>query len=110
MQTLADTHRKARKQHVCQMCRRWIEPGEIYKHQVNADGGSAWTWKECAHCEAAVRILNLWDKWMDAPLEGFSYYEMQAYEPESIAEARMIVGWRTKWRRKDGTLREVPAP
>lgn len=40
---------RARKEHICDMCSRRIQPGETYKRQFMADG-DIWTWKECQHC------------------------------------------------------------
>jgi hypothetical protein len=107
MYTIADERRRARKPHQCQMCFRQIDVGETYRHQRNVDGGYIWTWKDCAHCEAAVRILDLW-MWAGMPDDGFGPDSMGAFEPETIAQARIWLGWKTQWRRRDGTLREVP--
>jgi hypothetical protein len=105
--TIADEQRKARKLHRCHMCFRHIEPGETYRHQRNVDGGTAWTWKCCAHCDAAIHILDLWQGWHCGD-EGLTHVDFEEFEPQTVAQARIKVGWRRRWRRKDGTLREVP--
>jgi hypothetical protein len=89
------------------MCGRRIDPGEIYNHQRNVDSGSIRVWKQCAHCEAAVHILDLWG-WAGRPDEGIGPELMADFEPETIAQARIWLGWKRQWRRRDGTLREVP--
>ncbi|PPJ31888.1 hypothetical protein C5E45_32885 [Nocardia nova] len=105
MQIIADEKRKARKPHRCMTCGRTIDPGETYRHTRTVDGRDIWTWKECAHCGAMMTILRLWD-WAED--DGFNPDWINGFEPTTIAEARIFIGWRRKWRRKDGTLREVP--
>jgi hypothetical protein len=105
--TLDSGKRKARKPHKCSMCYRVIDPGEVYEWQSNIHDNHLYTWKECAHCQAMQSIIDF-AYWAGYPDEGIGPFDVGEYEPETIAEARLIVGWRTKWRRKDGTLREVP--
>lgn len=107
IETLHGGKRQARKPHTCSLCYRTIDPGETYESQTNIYDGHIYTWKECAHCDALRRLIDF-ELYADLD-EGIGPYDVGAYEPQSIAEARLIVGWRTKWRRKDGTLREVPA-
>lgn len=47
--------RKARKQHQCQECKKYINPGEVYRHiggfSVDADNGfDAIQYKQCLDC------------------------------------------------------------
>jgi len=56
MQTLTESHPRARKAHDCSACHRTIGRGETYLRQVNVDG-DMWVWKECAHCQACRPIL-----------------------------------------------------
>lgn len=107
IETLHQGQRKARKAHHCSLCGRTIEPGETYEYQINIYDEHIYTWKECAHCDA-MRCRIDFSGWAGYPDEGIDADDIGEYEPRSIAEARLIVGWRTKWRRKDGTLREVP--
>jgi hypothetical protein len=105
--TLNRAIRKARKAHECSMCGRTIEPGESYDWSSNVYDGDFYVWKQCAHCDAMVRILNL-HYWAAFPDEGLGPDDVGEFEPETIAQARIFIGWKTGWRRKDGTLREVP--
>lgn len=104
--TLTDEKRRARIQHSCRMCMRTIDPGEIYRHVSYVYDGRITMWKECAHCTSAVRSLDLWA--MADGDEGIGPSDFEAFEPETIAQARVLIGWRGQWRRKDGSLREVP--
>ena len=107
LQTIANKHRVARIAHGCRMCGRTIQPGETYNHQTNVYDGGIYVWKQCAHCEAAVRILQL-AKWADWPDEGIGPDLMGGFEPETIAHARIWIAWRNQWRRRDGSLRDIP--
>lgn len=42
--------RKARKQHLCDECRRKINPGEKYENVFGVWEGRADTFKTCSHC------------------------------------------------------------
>lgn len=91
---------KARKPHVCQMCGRTIRPGELYRRGVGLDDGTAWTWKECLHCEQLVRYVN----------EDESYDDdlINEWAPETIGHARLRAQYRRKWQRFDGSLYPLP--
>lgn len=96
------TNPRARKQHTCTLCRRAIQPGEVYMRGASFDGGAN-TWKECAHCEQFFTFLNaLWG-------EG-EYSEDSATEwyPENIGELRVKVQWTKRWTRADGTIYPIP--
>lgn len=108
MRTIANGYRKARKPHKCSLCLRTIDPGETYEYQRNIYDGHIYTWKECAHCDGMRRIIHFDVDYWDPDGAGVGPDDVGEYWPKSIAEARLIVGWRTEWRRKDGTLREVP--
>ncbi len=96
----------ARKAHQCSLCYRTIEPGEKYDRQHSVFDGRAYAFKSCAHCQALVDIIG-WDRlsWDD---EGYSADSISEFEPASVAEARLIVGWRHKWRHRSGDLWAVP--
>lgn len=65
--------------------------------------GTAWTWKECAHCTALVgHICDLWE------LDEYSPDLFHEWEPETLAELRIAVHARKRWMRADGTLFPVP--
>lgn len=99
-----ETRPKARRPHRCWMCSRTIEPGETYRRSAGMDGGTAWTWIECAHCAELVRVAyrRVWDS------DGYDEALLVDFEPESIAEARVLAQYRRKWRRRDGSLYPVP--
>ena len=44
----------ARTRHRCLLCRRAIQPGEVYWRQAVFDEGSAWTHTTCEHCARVV--------------------------------------------------------
>jgi hypothetical protein len=107
VQSLDYGKRKARKEHTCSLCARTIDAGETYEYQRNIYDGHLYTWKECVHCDAMRQLIDF-SYWCDLD-SGVGPDDVGAFEPSTIAEARMIVGWRNQWRRKDGTLREVPS-
>lgn len=107
MQTLTDIRRKARIHHRCMLCRRLIEPGEMYRYQVNVYAG-IYSWKNCEHCNQFVSLLWSFDPWALDRDEGFSWDAIQEWEPETIEQLRLKVYWKNGWRRRDGTLRELP--
>lgn len=105
MITLSDSRPKARKPHRCGYCNRVIDPGETYDRQVNIADDRVYTWKSCLHCLALVRELDVWG-WHD---EGTGPDDIAETEPRDIFEARCLVMWRRKWRRKtDGSLYSIP--
>ncbi|MFE5290108.1 hypothetical protein ACFRAQ_34515 [Nocardia sp. NPDC056611] len=107
MATVLDVYwRKARKSHSCQMCWRAIDPGERYHYTRAVDGGYLWTWKECAHCVAAVKILDL-HAWWEGD-DGIGPTAFEEYEPETPAEARIKADWETGWRDPGGALVDIP--
>lgn len=105
MAHFAEAHPRARKEHRCDDCGRTIRPGEKYRRGVGMDGATAWTWKECAHCEVLVewlyRIDAVWG-------EGHTPETFAEWDPVTINEWRLKVGWRRKWTRRDGSLMDVP--
>lgn len=101
----ADSHPVARKRHICDMCSRSIEPAEKYRRSAGMDGSSAWTWRECAHCEAFARLAYR-RSWHD---DGYGPDLFGEFEPMTVAEARVWAQWRRRWRRLDGSLYPVPS-
>lgn len=104
MTTVITTHPKARKIHYCEMCRRVISPGEQYSSSRNLGGGTAFTWKECAHCTALIAyVLRLWgDDWYDANF-------LLDWEPTTLDHLRLkALAIRRQWRHRDGSLYPVP--
>lgn len=97
--------RTARKSHRCMLCARQISPGERYMHGAGMDGATAWTWAECAHCDALRSYVYArhWDDHYDEEL-------IAEWEPETVAHLRIKAMWNRRWRRTDGTLMPVPEP
>lgn len=98
-------HPKARVSHECELCGRRIDPGEVYTRGVGIDG-TAWTWKECAHCTRAQTIYDLsWDGEYNA--ECFQDWAGDG-GPRDIEEARAMAGYRKRWRTARGNLWPLP--
>lgn len=123
---LGEGIRKARKEHVCMECGRFIEPGEDYRYWSWVDGGYAHTSKMCGHCQAAIDLghaLTGCPKQWNATLlydrdPEMGYLANCAWREEHpdlqgrdrIALLRALVaGGRRGWRWPDGTLMEPPA-
>lgn len=66
--TLAEARPVARKRHLCQGCRRPIEPGTRYVHQRNVADGHAYHWRE--HIECFEVASDLMAEWCVDPIEG----------------------------------------
>ena len=105
------SHRKARKEHRCDECRRVIAKDERYEYVFLVDyDGNPGEQRTCAHCEAARSWLRVTcGGWMyegvrDDLQEHFG--EGSAYR--SVWLARAIVGMRRKWTQRDGALMPVP--
>lgn len=93
---------RARKPHTCSLCARTIDPGETYTRGFGADGGGAWTWKNCTHCEAFLTRAEV------ACDVEYGVGDFECFEPSTVTEARWLVQWRRGWRRRDGALYPVP--
>ena len=55
MEILKDNTVKARKQHVCNLCRTVIFAGEEYRCATICDGGEFWEWKEHLECSQCAK-------------------------------------------------------
>lgn len=85
--------RRARTLHACSICNRKIERGESYTVQKSYQDGWV-TWRNCAHCEVAVRTaynLRLLDDEYDTLML------LDALAEWSVTTARLAVGVRRKW-------------
>jgi hypothetical protein len=96
------TNPVARKEHRCEICARVIRKGETYLRGVGLDG-TAWTWKECAHCEAMLTLYDI--QWDDT----YCRDTVDDWAPGSVAEWRVKANWSRMWTRRDGSLIEVPS-
>lgn len=99
----ATTTPTARREHRCILCGRTIRPGEKYLRGAGMDGSSAWTWKECAHCDAIRDLARC-----DAGDDEYGDELIAEWEPGTLAYMRLKAMWRRKWTRGDGTLYPVP--
>ncbi|WP_405375901.1 MULTISPECIES: hypothetical protein [unclassified Microbacterium] len=100
---------KARKEHRCSTCGRVIGVGETYLRQHNVFDGQRYSYLNCEHCLAFTRRAlqldaNYWDDGInkEALDEAFVYYR------QNISDLRLLVMFRRRWRRSDGTLYPVP--
>jgi hypothetical protein len=69
IETLKTVERKARKNHVCDLCNNDINKGEIYIHQTNKYDGSVYDFKMHEKCRF---ILNALWNYADPDDEGMS--------------------------------------
>ena len=97
-----NTFPTARAEHRCEDCGRTIRRGERYRRGFGADGGTAWTWKECEHCHWLIQIIE-WYPW-----EGYGPETFIDWEPETLARLRLKALWRKRWTCADGSLYPVP--
>ena len=98
------THPKARVPHICDTCARIINTGEVYKRGFAADG-EVWTWKECAHCEAMVRLYPevVWDETYDR--DTFLDWDPDTFVG-MLRRDRML---NHLWRHGNGELAAIPS-
>lgn len=66
--------------------------------------GTAWTFIECAHCAAFIRVAYR-RSWMD---EGYDEDLLRDFAPDNIQEARVWAQYRRRWQRADGSLFPIP--
>lgn len=100
----------ARKDHKCAECHRTIAATERYHREVYLWEGKMHVHKTCAHC-MVVRgwLQNECGGWLYGAVEEDarghchgSGYGMDLY--------RAVVAMSQNWRKKDGSLRSIPAP
>jgi hypothetical protein len=101
---------KARKPHKCMECGRPIAAGESYHTESFRFDGEFMTHKTCAHCMVPRG-------WLQKECGGFVYNMIKEDLREHVTEsdyygwplARLYVSMRNDWKRRDGSLRAVPA-
>lgn len=101
---------KARKAHVCSCCYRVIAKGETYENQRNVFDGRAYTYKLCAHCrELTSRVIEIdtYDYWQEGINEEY-LQETLSEQYRTLADLRLLVWFRRRWTRRDGTVVPVP--
>lgn len=86
------------------MCNRRIDPGEKYMRGAGFDGSTAWSWKECGHCEA---IQSMYDVSWDGEYS-YETFDGWAESPRDLQELRHVAGWRMRWRTRSGALLPIP--
>lgn len=96
----------ARKQHSCECCGRRIEPGEKYLRVRGVSEGDPYTWKECRHCRAFVRLYatEFAYDWH----EGWTVDDIREWEPETPEAIEHKRQWAGIWRTEDGELYSEP--
>ena len=111
----AESRPVARKAHRCNMCARMIAPGETYWASRNIYDGRVYTWKTCAHCDAAITATSLGDYLYDCDYDGDGYGpdDVAEWEPQDRRECVIKSQWKRGWRYYNGPARprrpEFPA-
>lgn len=97
---------KARKEHLCSSCYRVIRVGEVYERQDNVFDGSRYTYLLCEHCRAITdRVLALVpDYWYEDGFNEDTIDEGMREYAQTLADLRMLVWFRRRWTRHDGTV------
>jgi hypothetical protein len=57
MSVLSQTTHKARKEHICNYCRKKILPGELYESAAITNEGEFYIWKNHVDCQKLCRVL-----------------------------------------------------
>lgn len=97
----------ARVEHKCAECFRVIFPREIYRRTFGVWDGHPDTFKTCAHCLAL-------QSWLLRECNSFLYgglseeIDDHAREYQSVWLWRGRIGMRRKWRKRDGSLMQIP--
>lgn len=100
------TAHRARKQHKCDECRRFIEPGETYTYHSWKFDGDFSTSKTCQHCQVAC-------DWLSTNCGGYLvlgvYEDIQEHVSEYRGDAvcvprlkRLELGMQRKWQIRRG--------
>lgn len=106
MPEFVTSHPKARKEHRCTDCGRTIRTGETYRRGAGFDGGTAWSWKDCRHCEF---VLNEYDIAWDGEYNADTFHEWSGDGFQDIAEGRLQAGYRKQWTTAGGNLWPLPS-
>jgi hypothetical protein len=99
----SDVTLKAKKDHVCNDCRRVIYAGESYIRSFVCFDGTACTYKRCSHC-------NVGAKWLQKHCGGWIYGEVMTeleehydagYREDNLQ--KILIGMRRKWQSFQGS-------
>lgn len=99
----------ARKAHRCGECFRTINPGERYQRAAGCWWGDFWHQETCAHCAALRPMLRDFDPEYNEDYYGGlveSLYDRVGDLPCGLL--RGFVNARRGWRRRDGSLVDIP--
>lgn len=109
MTTFLTQRRRARVAHTCEACGRSITAGEEYQRGSGFDGGTAWSWKVCAHCNV---LLGMYPEVFNHDGE----YDRDTFNEwatgggyRDATEVRHAASWCMRWRTQRGTLLPIPA-
>ena len=108
-EVLSEAHRTCRKPRKCNECGRMIGAGEKYSYTAAKANGDFFQSACCRHC-VVVR------EWLAKECRGWCFGESYADITEhwtmagyrTMRLARLIVGMRRKWTRRNGALMRVP--
>ena len=109
---LDESRPTARKPHRCSLCGRLIAPGETYERAANVFDGRAYTWKTCAHCEAAIKHTSLGDYLDDCASwnDGYGPDDVSGWEPQTRRECVVKAQWERGWRYYGGRPARLRRP
>lgn len=114
--------RKARKTHTCDECGRPISPGESYEVAVTVVDNVLDPYKCCQHCQQAREWLvqecggwvyglveeDLVEHWNER-IERRDWEQSKGMVVDMFFDlARLLVGIRRKWTRRNGALMRIP--
>ncbi len=100
----------ARKAHKCAECRRQIGIGERYHSEAFVFDGKFTVHKTCAHCMVARQWLR--DEcggWMYGGVEEDVREHCTNGYQYPVGVYRLAIGMHQRWRKRNGSLRPVPA-
>ena len=101
--TCITTTPTARVRHTCYLCRRAVQPGEMYYRLTTLDDGTAYTSKMCEHCQRVAHrycVAFGTDEWF--PEDVWEWVE----DEHTALACDMAAGWRYP----DGGLMPPPFP
>jgi hypothetical protein len=109
----AQADRKARRHHVCEECRRFIWPGEMYRYESGKCDGYIPSWKTCWHCLEASRWLSrVCNGYLIAAVEEDLRHHMRGEEEGELSSSHLVrlIRWmEADWLDRQGNLRPVEA-